>query len=163
MPYAHDYQLIAWLARAAQNPEEARAQMIDTGMALVQLGSAFAAVRMPGRIVHSALDTRNPSRVRDLLEERLGGSVILDARYASDLRYYALIPGCAASSWTLGGVAPCLGEGIYLSIPAPFRLAPPGAYWLLRPRFEGDVCRAAALQELLDQGLARLQNCKLLR
>ncbi|MGC9376173.1 putative ATP-grasp-modified RiPP [Streptomyces sp. MH13] len=150
-----DRAIAEWLVGSDPSPERARREWTAQGVALLPLGERFAAVRMPAHVVHAAVRTQDRDRVAVALGELLGGSIICDRRVAGGT-YYALIQGHAALVWAYDEIATCLGSGTYLGIPRIDRQQPPGTYWVVPPRYEGDLCAPRAITALVSSGRARL-------
>ncbi|MFD8393596.1 hypothetical protein ACFV2N_31405 [Streptomyces sp. NPDC059680] len=89
------------------------------------------------------------------LGESLGGSIIYDRRAVGGT-YYALIQAHAGLVWAYGDIATCLGEGTYLGVPRLDQQQPPGTYWVIPPRFEGDLCAPRSIIPLVELGRSRL-------
>jgi hypothetical protein len=154
-PQALNRLITEWLARAHPAPEQARAEWSNQGVALLPLGRRFAAVRLPGAMVHAAAGSDVPDIVAKALSERLSGPVIHDHRTAGPT-YYALIQWHAGLVWDYGETAPCLQGDTYLGVPRIDRREPPGTYWVVAPRYDGDLCRPQAVRELIDAGHQQL-------
>ncbi|MGW0461152.1 putative ATP-grasp-modified RiPP [Streptomyces tendae] len=152
---ALDRAISEWLVRSDPSPERARREWAAQGVALLPLGERFAAVRMPASVVHTAVQSEDGDQVAVSLGESLGGSIIYDRRVAGGT-YYALVQGHAALVWPYGDVAVCLGRGTYLGVPRIDRQQPPGTYWVVPPRYEGDLCAPRAITALVREGQARL-------
>ncbi len=152
---ALDRAISEWLVRSDPSPERARREWATQGVALLPLGERFAAVRMPASVVHTAVQSEDGDQVAVSLGESLGGSIIYDRRVAGGT-YYALVQGHAALVWPYGDVAVCLGRGTYLGVPRIDRQQPPGTYWVVPPRYEGDLCAPRAITALVREGQARL-------
>lgn len=152
---ALDGAISEWLARSDPSPERARREWATQGVALLPLGERFAAVRMPARVVHAAVRSEDEGRVAVALGESLGGSIIHD-RLVSGGTYYALVQGHAALAWAYENIAACLGRGTYLGVPRIDRQGPPGTYWVVPPRYEGDLCAPRAITALMGEGQTRL-------
>lgn len=148
-----DGYITAWLARAHPHPEQAHAEWNERGVALLPLGARFSVVRLPERLVHAAVGSTDLDTVEAALAERLQGPVIRDT-FANGRPYYPLIQWHAGVVWETDEDAPCLGEGTYMGVPSLGRVTPPGTYWLIRPRVEGDLCRPEAVQRLIQQARA---------
>ncbi len=150
-----DGYITGWLTRTlpAGKRQQAQHEWAKRGVALLPLGARFSVVRLPERLVHAALGTSDPATVAAELPERLGGAIIHDT-YSYGHPYYPLIQWHAGIAWDGGADAPCLGEGTYMGIPHIRRTAGPGTYWLAPPRREGDLCRADAVQELVQRARA---------
>lgn len=138
------YRIVEWLARAADDPQQAHDQWKTQGVALLRCGRRFAAVRIPADLVHAALGTDEAPAIAASLPFDLGGPVILDRAY-----YYALIFGHSGMTWDEGDDTPCLGSDTYLGVPRLDRMAPPGAHWVIVPRFDGDVCRPSTVRRFI--------------
>jgi hypothetical protein len=152
---ALDRAITAWLARAHPVPEQARSEWTNQRVALLPLGRQFAAVRMVGPLVYAALDSDVPDIVAEALSERLSGPVIHDHRTAGPT-YYALIQWHAGLVWDYGESAPCLQSESYLGVPRLDLREPPGTYWVVPPRYDGDLCRPQAVRDLIDAGRRQL-------
>nr|WP_285562305.1 hypothetical protein [Streptomyces hygroscopicus] len=146
-----------WLARVHPAPEQARAEWTTQGVALLPLGVRFAAVRMPEDVVHAAVDFCDRDQVACAVGELLGGSIIYDRR-ASGGTYYALIQADAGLAWAYEAIATCLGRGTYLGVPRLDQQQPPGTYWVVPPRYEGDLCAPRAIVSLITRGRSRLPD-----
>ncbi|GAB2845959.1 hypothetical protein GCM10027074_11030 [Streptomyces deserti] len=144
-----------WLARSHPAPEQVRREWAAQGVALLPLGGRFATVRMPSEVVHAAVRSKDRDEVAVALGELLGGSVIHDRRVAGGT-YYALIEAHAGLVWAYGDIATCLGRGTYLGVPRIDRQQPPGTYWVVPPRYEGDLCAPRSIVALVEGGRARL-------
>ncbi|WP_240678199.1 hypothetical protein [Streptomyces griseoviridis] len=146
-----------WLARAHPVPRQAHLEWSEQGVALLPLGRLFAAIRLPGELVYAAVGSADTDRVAAALRTRLKGPVIHDRRVAG-VTYYSLI------NWGAGVIAcmeraedaPCLGEGTYLGVPRIDRQEPPGTYWVVPPRYDGDLCRPKDVRSLVAAGRAEL-------
>ncbi|MEV6947053.1 hypothetical protein AB0N07_34850 [Streptomyces sp. NPDC051172] len=148
-----DRLISEWLARAHPVPQRARAEWSNQAVALLPLGGLFAAVRLPGELVHAAVNSEDASQVASALDALLQGPVIHDHRTTGPT-YYALI------NWGAGVIqqmdhnedAPCLSTGTYLGVPRIDRREPPGTYWVVPPRYDGDLCRPGAVRSLIAKG-----------
>ncbi|GAA3839237.1 hypothetical protein GCM10022206_91890 [Streptomyces chiangmaiensis] len=144
-----------WLARAHPVPERARTEWATQGVALLPLGARFCAVRMKADVVHAAVATEDPSQVSAALGELLRGPVIHDRRTVGGT-YYALIQWHAGLVWAHQELAPCFGQDTYLGVPRVDRRDPPGAHWVVAPRYEGNLCVPRAVTALIEVGRRRL-------
>ncbi|MER6462280.1 hypothetical protein ABT278_17600 [Streptomyces sp. NPDC001228] len=152
---ALDGAISEWFARAHPSPARAWHEWAVQGVALLPLGDRFAAVRMASDEVHAAVDSSHPDQVAVCLGLLLGGSIIYDRRAAGGT-YYALIQGHAGLVWAYDDIATCLGHGSYLGVPRLDRQQSPGTYWLVPPRYEGDLCTPRSITALVKRGRARL-------
>ncbi|MBW5420254.1 hypothetical protein GKQ77_01545 [Streptomyces sp. BG9H] len=152
-------QIATWLAYAQRAPEQAQREWSDTGVALLPLGSRFEVARLPERLVLAAVCTTAPQAVAVLLGRALNGPVIYD-NLAMGGTYYALMRPRAERAWTHQAVAPCLGAGSYLGVPRIGRTEPPGTYWVVPPRFEGDLCEPETVEALISFGLGVHQEAQ---
>lgn len=144
-------RIAEWLARAADDPHEAHREWDTQGVALLRCGRRFTAVRIPAAIVHAALDTTDPAVIAGALPFDLGGPAIADGD-----RYYALIHGHVGMVWDEGDDVPCLGQDTYLGVPRLDRLQPPGTYWAVAPRYDGDVCRPSTVRLFIRRARKKL-------
>ncbi|MGK5499656.1 hypothetical protein ACSNOF_17170, partial [Streptomyces sp. URMC 125] len=67
-----------WLLSTTADPQAARSQWRESGLALLPCGSIFAAVRMPGDVVRAAAGTSRTGEVDAFLREALDGPVFVD-------------------------------------------------------------------------------------
>lgn len=144
-----------WLADAQPAPERARREWEAGGVALLPLGQAFVAPRLPEALVHAAVGTADPEEVAERLEHQLHGPVIHDDR-TLNATYYALMQQRDRQAWKHQDVAPLLGQGTYLGVPRLDRREPPGTYWVVPPRFTGDLCAPKHVAALIALGRERL-------
>lgn len=150
--YAPNHLIYQWLARGHRHPDQAEAEWKELGVALLPLGIRIAAVRLSGDLVRAATGTADPGQLAATLAEMLDGAVISDRDV-----YYALINGHSGLVWDMEADAPCLGEGVYLSVPALRRTAGRGPHWVCRPRREGDLCQPGNVRKLIAAGLLAQQ------
>ncbi|MFK4104520.1 hypothetical protein ACI2L1_31480 [Streptomyces sp. NPDC019531] len=150
-----DRLIAEWLARAHPVPAQVLLEWSEHGVALLPLGRSFAAVRLTEALVNGALRPDAPDLVAKALAERLDGPVIHDYRTAGPT-YYALIQWHAGLVWDYSETAPCLQSDTYLGVPRIGRREPPGTYWVVPPRYEGDLCRPQAVRDLIDAGHQRV-------
>jgi hypothetical protein len=144
------YRIVEWLARAADDPQQAHTEWATQGVTLLRCGKAFGAVRIPSHLVHAAMgDTCTP----DLLRFHLGGPVIHDTPEGP---YWTLIFGHAGLVWDEGDDVPSLGDNHYLGVPSLTRTAPPGPHWVVAPRYDGDVCRPETVRKFIAYARTKL-------
>ncbi|MEU7414911.1 hypothetical protein AB0B40_37445 [Streptomyces sp. NPDC042638] len=147
----------AWLASAHDVPTQARAEWTTQKLALLPLGRHFAAVRIPGAIVHAAVGTDDGQAITHALETALPGPVIHDVR-AVGPTYWALVPWRPGSRWRGPAETRYLGPGTYLGIPDIGCTEPPGSYWVTQPRYRRDLCHPEAVLSLIALGSHRLRS-----
>ncbi|MFE5755232.1 putative ATP-grasp-modified RiPP [Streptomyces massasporeus] len=135
-------------------PERVWTEWATQGVALLPLGERLAAVRMASEIVHAAVRSEDEGDVAAELGDLLGGGIIFDRRVAGGT-YYALVDGHAGLTWAHDDVVTCLSRGTYLGVPRIDRRQPPGTYWVVPPRHEGDLCPPHSVLGLLATGHAR--------
>ncbi|MEV5975775.1 hypothetical protein [Streptomyces sp. NPDC052114] len=146
-----------WFACTLQTPEQARREWADTGIALLPLGHRFDAVRLPDALVHASVGSTAAEEVSRRLGQLLRGPVIYDGRTMGGT-YYALIRPIERSVWRHQDIAPRLGTDTYMGVPRLTRTEPPGTYWVVRPRFQGDLCDLPAVESLVTAGHAVLSE-----
>ncbi|MFF8645269.1 hypothetical protein [Streptomyces sp. NPDC015345] len=146
-----------WFAHAQQAPEQAQREWRETGVALLPLGIRFVAVRLAEDLVHAAVDTAQPQELAARLTRLLNGPVIFDGRTMGGT-YYALMRPRIGSPWKHQDLAPRLGVGTYLGVPNLDRRKPPGTYWTVLPRFEGDLCAPRAVESLIVHAVSVSQE-----
>ena len=144
-----------WLTRAQGEPAHAWHEWSDVGVALLPLGRAFVAPRLPEALVHAAVGTKGPDKVTECLERYLRGPVIYDGRTMGGT-YYALMEQHDRAAWRHQDVAPLLGRGTYLGVPRLDRREPPGTHWAVPPHFTGDLCAPRHVADLIARGRERL-------
>ncbi|MFD6434821.1 hypothetical protein [Streptomyces venezuelae] len=136
-----------WLARAQDEPRQARREWAEQGIALLPLGTRFNAVCLPAPLVYAAVGTSDLDIVAATLSELLGGPVI---HSRVQHRYHALVECSPTPRWMREyGEAPMLGAGHHLSVPASDLRGPTGLYWAVRPRIVGDLCPVQSVAALV--------------
>ncbi|WP_399926659.1 hypothetical protein [Streptomyces kanamyceticus] len=143
--------LSAWFAHSQSAPEHAFWEWKESGVALLPLGNRFDAVRLPEALVQAAVGATAPQQVAVRLARLVEGPVVYDGR-ALGGSYYALTKPSRTRAWQHQDSAPRLSSGTYLGVPRLDRTGPPGTYWLVHPRFEGDLCEPAAVAALIGLG-----------
>ncbi|MCX4666401.1 hypothetical protein OG453_06930 [Streptomyces sp. NBC_01381] len=138
-----------WLARAQVAPEQAHREWTDQKVALLPLGERFCAIRLPTALVHGAFASDDMEAMAAPLADLLNGPLIRDhfGQY-----YYALIEPTPKERWAYNNVAPLLGAGTYLGVPAASRREAPGIYWIVPPRFADDLCAPKSVAALIAIG-----------
>ncbi|MGW7073047.1 hypothetical protein ACWGII_41235 [Streptomyces sp. NPDC054855] len=144
-----DRAISQWFARSQQGVAQASREWTDRGVALLPCGTRFCAVRLSGRLVHAACGTDLTEAVRGTLAGMLAGPVICDA-FGS--HYYALVDPTPPLAWQYEEVAPLLGAGTYLGVPATHLTHPPGTFWLVLPDLPGDLCALTSVTALIAMG-----------
>ncbi|MDX2552626.1 hypothetical protein ACKI1J_43200 [Streptomyces scabiei] len=149
-----DGYISTWLGRAHRDgPEAARIEWDTQGVALLELGQRFSAVRIPERFVQAALGSTDLDEIAELLATRFQGPVVRDS-LAVGVPYYALVQWHSGIVWDGAEDMPCLGDGTHMGVPRLDRLSPPGTYWLVPPRYDGDLCRPERVQQLTQHARA---------
>ncbi|MFH8991700.1 hypothetical protein [Streptomyces sp. NPDC017940] len=138
-----------WFAGAHPVPRQAHAEWADCGVALLPLGGRFDALRVAGRLVHSAVVSARPEAVGAALTDWLHGPVIRDGRTGSG-QYYVLVAPDA--EWQ--GTADRLGTGTYLAVPRIGKQVSPVTSWAVQPQRRGRLCDPAHLAALLAMAAA---------
>jgi hypothetical protein len=152
---ASERAIAEWLTREHPTPIQVWTEWAAHGVALLPLGKRFAAVRMTMDVVHAAVGSDSADQVAEVLVALLDGPVVYDRR-VTGATYYALVQWHPDLVWAHDEVAPCLGRGIYLGVPRIDRRKPPGTYWVVAPRYAGDLCAPEAVAALVDIGRQRL-------
>ncbi|MFD4788890.1 hypothetical protein ACFWN1_17905 [Streptomyces sp. NPDC058459] len=136
----------AWLAGAHPQPERVLRHWDEGHDELMPLGGRFAAVRVPGHIMHTAAGDASPEAVAALARDILRGPLIT-GMYAEQRTYWALVPSRAHVYWpSYLTDTPHLGTGSYLNMPPPSCTTPPTEaelptpYWVTSPRYRYDLC-----------------------
>ncbi|MFF4348864.1 hypothetical protein [Streptomyces sp. NPDC001530] len=152
---ATDREIAEWLTMEHPVPRQVWTEWATHGVALLPLGKRFAAVRMTTDAVHAMVDSDQLADVASAVRDLLCGPVVYDRR-AVGVTYYALVQRDTELVWTHDDVAPCLGQGVYLGVPRLDRREPPGTYWVVPPRYPGDLCTSQAVAALVEAGQRRL-------
>ncbi|CAM5521138.1 hypothetical protein SALBM135S_02126 [Streptomyces alboniger] len=143
--------LSAWFAHSQPAYEQACREWEESGVALLPLGGRFDAVRLPETLVRTAVGVTAPQEVAARLSWLIEGPVIYDGRTLGG-SYYALMKPYRARAWKHQVIAPRLSHGTYLGVPRLDHTEPPGPYWIVHPRFEGDLCEPAAVAAVIGLG-----------
>lgn len=155
---AVEHWLLSTLPAAGR--DRARTEWQHYGLALIPLGVLFSAVRIPGRLIHAAVGSDEPTAVDAFLNEALdSGPVICDPRAG---RYYALVPASVPRTWHAElddlreddvGV---LGRAAYLGVPRVDAVAlDPGvsrSYWSVPMDSAGELCPSSLVGRLIGLG-----------
>ncbi|MFG3050307.1 hypothetical protein ACGFZP_05035 [Kitasatospora sp. NPDC048239] len=133
----------AWLA--ASDPDTGHAyrwwEHNPDGVAIMPCGRLFDVVEIYAPLTDRLLP--HPS---------VTGPVIA---FADTRKLYVLVPTGTADSWH-DDSSQCLGDGHYLAVPDPSRLAPLGAYWVQAPDGSGQLTTAAGLRSAIDEAVLLL-------
>ncbi|WP_445401586.1 hypothetical protein ACSMX9_09500 [Streptomyces sp. LE64] len=135
---------------AVLSAREVQEQWLRRSIALVPCGQAFAAIRMPTDLVHTAARTREPERVRIYLTHTLHGPVLTDR---TSQYHYALVPPHTPQE---DPSTRYLGTDSYLGLPRPDLTDPIGhhrCYWVIPPNGQR-LCPPEAVTALLHQATA---------
>ncbi|MEV7191222.1 hypothetical protein AB0N81_05350 [Streptomyces sp. NPDC093510] len=143
--------LSAWFAHSRLASEQACREWAESGVALLPLGGRFDAVRLPEALVQAALGVIARQAVAARLAWLVEGPVVYDGRTLGG-SYYALMKPCRSRVWKHQDCAPRLSRGTYLGVPRLDRTEPPGPYWIVRPRFAGDLCEPATVAAVIGLG-----------
>ncbi|MFE2541021.1 hypothetical protein [Actinacidiphila glaucinigra] len=144
-----------WMGAAALDPGRARQEWAEFGMTLLECGTLFSAVRMPGDMVHAAAQSRDPRAMGAFLAGALdGGPVIVDP--VSE-RYYALVPASVALRWDVAGTL-CLGRNSCVGVPYPDRTEPRVGrpFWSVAVDSPGILCVPGDVALVARAGRSRL-------
>ncbi|MFD8805547.1 hypothetical protein [Streptomyces sp. NPDC059597] len=140
-----------WLAGAHPKPKSVLRYWEEGCDQLLPLGARFAAVRIPGRIMHTAVRSSDTAAVAAVARDTLRGPVIAGT-YARERTYWALVPWRAHVYWPdYLTDTPYLGPGSYLNVPPPTCTVPP-IYWVTRPRYRYDLCTREQVFNLIIRG-----------
>lgn len=143
-----------WLLTATDDRRLARAEWDETGIALLRCGTVFAAVRIPGAVVHAAAGAEDAKRVDAYLGGALhGGPVFIDS---GSQVYYALVPASTARRWDIPDTE-CLGVASYLGVPSPASTDPTSnrSYWCVPMDGPGALCTPRAVSQMVMHGRFR--------
>ncbi|MFB7779523.1 hypothetical protein [Streptomyces bauhiniae] len=138
--------MTSWLAGAHPKPKRVLRRWEEGCDELMPLGGRFAAVRIPGRIMHAAAGDSTPEAVTVVARDILRGPLITGL-YSEQRTYWALVPCRAHVYWpSYLTDTPYLGAGSYLNMPPPSCTTPPRdadlptPYWVTSPRYRYDLC-----------------------
>ncbi|WP_309095287.1 hypothetical protein [Streptomyces sp.] len=148
-----------WLLAAHPTPSTAQAEWDSVGVAVLPVGTQFAAIRIPRTVVLNAirLELARHSTLDRFLGEMLWDGPVICDQHAQ--RYYALVPAdtplvwtVAAAEWPRLGVE-ILGNDWHLGVPrlpAQDHYGPPSAsHWAVPMRRPGQLCEPAAVARLV--------------
>ncbi|MVO86556.1 hypothetical protein GPA10_17750 [Streptomyces sp. p1417] len=111
---------------------------------MLPLGGRFDALRVTGRLIHSAVGSGRQENVGQALTDWLHGPVIRDSRTGSG-QYHVLVAPDA--EWQ--GDAVRLGAGTYLAVPRVGKQVSPVTRWVVQPQRRGRLCDPSHLAALL--------------
>ncbi|MFH9006586.1 hypothetical protein ACH4E5_25550 [Streptomyces afghaniensis] len=143
-----------WLASAHPSPDTVRGEWRSVAkLALIPLGRAFDAVRLPERVVCRAVGSTDLRTVCGRLADWLdNGPVIHDPGF---LRYYALVPPGSTGAWRASS-AECLGDGTYLGVPPSdhtgLNHSTKALYWAVPMARPGGLCATVDVLALVTAG-----------
>ncbi|WP_169800289.1 hypothetical protein [Streptomyces torulosus] len=137
-----EWQLVFtdWLLTATDDPDRARYQWAEGGVALLSTGEVFSALRVPADLVWAQAGTDDLTKVDAFLRQTPGGPVFMDLHTHL---YYFLLPG--DFSWGFShrdfpGVE-CRGRGDLLGVPDVRLTVPRGrSYWCAPAESPGELC-----------------------
>ncbi|MEV7501812.1 hypothetical protein [Streptomyces sp. NPDC093018] len=150
--------------------ERARVEWRTAGVTLLPCGALFAAVRLPGALVHAVAMSTKRADVEAVLDEALqGGPVICDRR--RECYYYALVPAGvprawreAARDWHRDGVV-VFGRQAYVGVPetdATEAHEGADAYWAVPVGSPGTLCAPLRIARFIAAGTHLLaENAKI--
>ncbi|NUQ95318.1 MAG: hypothetical protein HOY79_01710 [Streptomyces sp.] len=144
------YRIAEWLARAADDPQQARREWAKQGVTLLRCGQRFDVVRIPAALMHAAM---GETFTADELHFALGGPVLHNT---AEGPYWVFIYGHAGLVWDEGEDTPALGKNHYLGVPSLTRTQPPGPHWVVPPRYDGDVCRPETVRRFIARARQQL-------
>ncbi|MFD6551636.1 hypothetical protein [Streptomyces sp. NPDC058398] len=150
-----------WLLDAADSAVRACIEWDKYGLALLQCGRIFAAVRISGRLVFAAAGTEELPAVEEYLAEMLRGPVFMDL-YPH--RYYALIPPQAdirseSARGRRGREVAFLDGATFMGVPHPCVRAPVDAismHWCVSLDPSGDLCAPDRVNQMISFARHRL-------
>ncbi|WP_075731503.1 hypothetical protein [Streptomyces acidiscabies] len=136
-----------WLASASRSPGQAWREWAGQTITVLPLGRRYSAVRIPGALVAEDFDA-----AREALAV-LDGPVIHD-RLTVGGSYYALVPRGQEGTWPFRDEAPYLDDGVWLGVPDIAHVGFPGSFWLIPPRYQGDLCGIDLVSDFVLQATA---------
>lgn len=158
---AAEHWLLSTLPEAGR--ERARVEWQAYGVALLPCGTLFAAVRLPGPLVHAVAASTTPADVDAVLDEALQGGPVICDQYRQ--RYYVLVPASvsrtwrdAAKDWRRDNVE-VLGRESYLGVPrveATEGHPTAESYWAVPMESAGVLCTPLRVARLIAAGVHQL-------
>ncbi|MEU9404001.1 hypothetical protein [Streptomyces sp. NPDC048242] len=147
-------QISFWLAGADLKPKRVLRRWEEGWDQLLPLGVRFAAVRIPGSIMHAVVVSDDVEAIAVVARDTLRGPVIA-GMYARQRTYWALVPWRPQVYWPdyLKRAAPLLGPDSYLNVPPPACAVPPN-FWVAPPRYRYDLCSREQVFNLIMRGWA---------
>ncbi|MFI0769238.1 hypothetical protein ACH4TQ_30760 [Streptomyces sp. NPDC021218] len=149
-------EVVRWLLTAAADKRQALEEWRQSGVALLECGDVFEAVRIPAHFVQAAAASYEPDRVDKYLAHAVfGGPVIIDPH---SRWYYALVPPGTAERWRHRRVleTDCLRTGSVLGVPHPTVFARGAqvahSYWVVPMNAPEALCLPRAVFELAAYG-----------
>ncbi|MER5493007.1 hypothetical protein [Streptomyces sp. NPDC002490] len=136
---------------AVLSAREVQEQWVRRSIALVPCGHAFAAIRMPTDLVHTAARTREPEQIRIYLTHTLHGPVLTDR---TTHHHYALVPPNTPPIESHPNTR-YLGTNTYLGLPRPDLTHPTThhrCHWIIPPNGQ-QLCPPEAVSALLRRAV----------
>ncbi len=148
----------AWLAGAHPKPKRVLRHWEAGADELLPLGGRFAAVRIPGAILHAAVGSDDDQALTVVARDTLRGPVIAGT-YARRRTYWALVPWRAHVYWpSYLTDTPYLGSGSYLTVPPPTCIKEPIPYWVTPPRYRYDLCSREHVFNVIIRGCSAMSR-----
>ncbi|MYR56105.1 hypothetical protein GTY54_07515 [Streptomyces sp. SID625] len=152
LPAADVYQ---WLLAAAVDREQAVLSWLDEGVALLECGTVFSAIRVSGPLVRAAAGSDSETAVIAYLYQVLAGGPVF--RDTDSDQYYALVPG--GTAWVpyadRHGLE-VLDQNWCLGVPAISRMEGRRRAWCVPVTRAGTLCDPDMVWALARCGQSRL-------
>ncbi|MET8677359.1 hypothetical protein ABZW18_07170 [Streptomyces sp. NPDC004647] len=135
------------LAGSEDQARQVEAEWWERGIALLPVGPAWDAVKLPDSLVRRVAAGDHPEPVRAVLAEfGVTGPVFLERD-----TYYVLVPPGTAARWDAG--AECIttteSKSHYMGIPSPAQDDATWSHWVIRPDADA-LCSPAAVRALIQ-------------
>lgn len=127
-------RIMQWLATADPDPEHAHRWWSAQRLAVLPLGRAWDAVKVP------------TARGERAIAAGIAGPVIADP--AGGCLYFLVPPG-TADVWTPVRGVEALGGACYLTVPSPDRTSGSGVHWRTLPDGSGTLVQTGPLRDAL--------------
>lgn len=156
--------IVSWLARGHPDPGKALKQWQEHRIALMPLGRAYSAIRIPARLVHAVVGSSDRSESDAFIATALRGPVIADR---AGVRYYALVAPLVPPNygphvgdrWGELGVE-ILGTGTDMGVPRHGTAFDPEvplrSYWVVPVASAGQLCDPARVVRLIATARAAM-------